>query len=66
MLGKLKKESQLDIFKVLLSRLVNPDHELCILASELDWTGLEKDLEGFYSENGRPSIPIRMMVGMLF
>jgi len=66
MLGKLKKESQLDMFKVLLSRLVNPNHELCILASELDWTGLEKDLEGFYSENGRPSIAIRTMVGMLF
>lgn len=66
MLGKLKKESQLDMFKVLLSRLVSPSHELCILASELDWTGLEKDLEGFYSDTGRPSIPIRTIVGMLF
>lgn len=66
MIGKLKKEGQLDMFKVLLSRLVNPKHELCVLASELDWTGLEKDLSNYYSENGRPSIPIRTMVGMMF
>ena len=65
-MGKLKKESQLDIFKVLLSRLVNPSHELCILATEIEWTGLEKELEGYYSDTGRPSIPIRTMVGMLF
>jgi IS5 family transposase len=66
MIGKIKKESQLNIFKVLLSRLVNPTHELCILSKEIDWTGLEQELKDFYSENGRPSIPIRTMVGMLF
>ena len=66
MIGKLKKESQLDLFKVQLIRLVNPDHELCLLGSEIDWMGLEKALEGFYSDNGRPSIPIRKIVGLLY
>lgn len=66
MIGKLKKEAQLDIFKVQLTRLVNDAHELCKLCSEIDWTGLETDLAVYYSENGRPSIPIRTMVGMLY
>ena len=66
MIGKLKKKAQLEIFKILLSRLVDPRHELCILGLEIDWAGLEKDLKPYYSENGRPSVPIRTMVGMLF
>jgi IS5 family transposase len=66
MIGKIKKKAQLEIFKVLLSRLVNPNHELCILASEIDWAGIENDLSVYYSEHGRPSVPIRTMVGMLF
>lgn len=66
MIGKIKKKAQLEIFKVLLSRLVNPSLELCVLAAEIDWTGIENDLAGYYSEHGRPSIPIRTMVGMLF
>ena len=66
MIGKIKKKAQLEIFKVLLSRLVSPSHELCILASEIDWAGIENDLSGYYSEHGRPSVPIRTMVGMMF
>lgn len=66
MVGKLKKEPQLDLFKVQLSRLVNVSHELCILSSEIDWAGLEGDLSVYYSSEGRPSIPIRKMVGMMF
>jgi len=66
MIGKLKKEAQLDLFKVQLKRLVNPNHELCILSQELDWLGLEDALKDYYSENGRLAIPIRTMVGMLY
>ena len=66
MIGKVKKDAQINLFRVLLSRLVNEDHELCKLASEIDWLGLEADLSVYYSENGRPSIPIRTMVGMLY
>jgi len=66
MIGKLKKESQLNMFKILLSQLVNEGHELCILSSTIDWEGLERDLKPYYSENGRPAIPVRKMVGMVF
>lgn len=66
MIGKLKKEAQLDLFKVQLDRLVNPLHELCQLSKELDWAGLEEQLSGYYAEIGRPSIPIRTIVGMLY
>ena len=40
-------------------------HELCILAHEIDWESLEKDLSKYYSDIGRPSIPIRKMVGLM-
>ena len=66
MIGKLKKEAQLDLFKVQLDRLVNKSHELCQLSTEIDWAGIELDLKDYYSTNGRPSVPIRTMVGMLY
>lgn len=65
MIGKQRKESQIDLFKVQLIAIVNTEHELCKLSEELDWSGLESDLSEFYSKNGRPSIPIRKMAGML-
>ncbi|MFT6337612.1 MAG: hypothetical protein ACJATI_004376 [Halioglobus sp.] len=66
MIGKLKKEVQLDLFKVQLDRLINKSHELYQLVLEVCWAGLEIGLEDYYSINGRPSIPIRTMVGMLY
>lgn len=66
MIGKLKNSPQIDLFKIQLKRLIDPTHELCVLSLEIDWVGLEKDLESFYSEDGRPSVPIRKMVGLMY
>jgi transposase, IS5 family len=65
MLKKLPKQPQLEIFKTVLANFINPQHELCLLAKEIDWDSLEKELAPLYREVGRPSIPIRTIVGLL-
>ncbi len=35
------------------------------LAGELDWSKMEFEFQNLYSEQGRPSIPIRKIAGLL-
>lgn len=65
MLGKFLPQDQHDLFRMRLDQMVNMSHELIILAKEVDWNWIESELKDSYSEEGRPSIPIRTMVGML-
>ena len=65
MIGKQDKTPQLSIFDTPLKRFINLDHELCILSKRIDWDSIEKDFSPYYSEIGRPSVPIRRMVGLL-
>ena len=53
------------MFKTVLASFINPQHELCLLAKEIDWAYLEKEFAPLYGEVGRPSIPIRTIVGLL-
>ena len=59
------KQPQLEMFKTVLTSFINPQHELCLLAKEIDWADLEKEFTPLYREVGRPSIPIRTIVGLL-
>jgi len=65
MLGKTTHTDQLDIFRSQLKQLLAPSHELVQLAEEVDWPWIEESLKDYYSEVGRPSVPIRCIVGML-
>lgn len=66
MVGKIDKEPQLNIFKVPLVSFIREDHELCLLARKIDWESVENDFVEYYcTDNGRPSIPIRKIVGVL-
>ncbi len=65
MLKKLPERPQLEMFKTVLTSFIHPEHELCLLAKEIDWKGLEEEFEPLYGTVGRPSVPIRTMVGML-
>ena len=65
MLGKTTHTDQLDAFRPRLSTLLSAQHELVQLAEEVDWTWIEDQLADYYAETGRPSVPIRTMVGML-
>ena len=65
MLGKTTPTNQLDAFRPRLDTLLSPSHELVQLGQEVDWTWIEEHLTDYYAETGRPSVPIRTMVGML-
>jgi len=65
MLKKLPVNPQLEMFKTVLTSFIHPDHKLCLLAREIDWASLEKEFAPLYGNVGRPSIPIRTIVGLL-
>jgi len=65
MLKKLPANPQLEMFKTVLTTFIHPDHKLCLLAKEIEWISLEKEFAPLYGDTGRPSIPIRTIVGLL-
>ena len=64
MLGKLQ-ENERELFRTRLEDLINPNHELALLAKKIDWQYFEKEFAPYYSHTGTPSVPIRTMVGCL-
>ncbi len=65
MLGKIKPDSQQKLFQTRLIDLINLEHPLVKLAQELDWLKIEAEFQHLYAEQGRPSIPIREIAGLL-
>lgn len=61
--------SQEDLFSPRLSNILNPRHEMLILAKMVPWDELEKEFIGCYSsqiiKGGCPPKPIRLMIGLL-
>ena len=64
MVGKQDKTPQLSIFDTPLERFINLNHELCILSKKIDWDSIEEDFSFYYSDIGRPSVPIRRMTAL--
>lgn len=65
MLGKINPDSQQNLFKTRLTDLINLGHPLVKLANEVSWDKMELEFQNLYSEQGRPSIPIRKIAGLL-
>ena len=65
MLGKIKSNDQQDLFKTRLMDLINLGHPLVKLANEFSWDKMELEFQNLYSGQGRPSIPIRKIAGLL-
>lgn len=65
MIRKSQKVQQRNMFRVMLVDFINMEHELILLADKIDWEYFAKELTPFYSEVGRPALPIRLMVGSL-
>lgn len=65
MLGKIKPNNQQNLFKTRLTDLINLGHPLVRLAQEISWEKMEFEFQNLYSEQGRPSIPIRKIAGLL-
>ena len=56
----------MSIFEVALESFIDMNHELVLLANRIDWEAVESEFAEYYcADNGRPSVPIRRMVGMM-
>ena len=66
MIGKKPAEHQMSIFEVALESFIDMNHELVLLSKQIDWGEVESEFAEYYcADNGRPSVPIRTMVGMM-
>ena len=66
MIGETPKEHQMSIFEVALESFIDMNHELVVLSNQIDWEAVESEFAEYYcADNGRPSVPIRKMVGMM-
>lgn len=62
---KSRQEEPAQLFQQDLEHLLDQRQPLYRLANQLPWEALEKDFESYYSEIGRPALPIRLMAGLL-
>lgn len=65
MQGKIVHNPQADLFKIPLKDIVSEKIELVQLTYRINWSETEQHFGPFYSEQGRPSVPTRTMVGLL-
>ena len=61
---KQERIPQEDLFRLSLEQMLNQRHALYKLASQIQWQAAEERFGWLYSEEGRPGIPIRLMVGL--
>lgn len=65
MIGKTDKTPQLNLFEIPLKSFINLQHELVFLSQKIQWDDVENDFSHYYSEIGRPSVPVRKLVGLM-
>ena len=53
-----------DLFRMRLEQMLDQRHGLYRLSGKIDWSMVEERFGGLYGEEGRPGIPIRLMVGL--
>jgi IS5 family transposase len=54
-----------DLFRARLDQIINMKHELVQLAARIDWDWIDREVAPLYSENGRPGIATRFVIGLL-
>ena len=65
MKAKAKIQNQENLFKSRLDQILNNKHPMFVLTNQIDWDFFEKEYGEYYCEdNGRPALPIRLMVGI--
>lgn len=65
MIGKSADQNQRDFFRPQLTDFIDSTHELVLLSEKIDWSYFEESFAPLYSRKGKPSMPIRLMVGSL-
>jgi IS5 family transposase len=63
--GKQEWTGAQDMFRARLDQIINLKHELVRLAGTIDWAWIDAELSGCFSEEGRPGLTTRFMVGLL-
>lgn len=53
------------MFQARLDQIINMKHELVLLAGKIDWDWIDSEIAPLYSENSRPGIETRFMIGLL-
>lgn len=53
-----------DLFRHRLENIVNPRHELVLLAGKIDWQRFDNAFAPLFSDIGQPALPTRLMVGL--
>jgi IS5 family transposase len=54
-----------DLFRARLEQIIDMKHELVQLAAKIDWAWLDDEIAPLYSDNGRPGIGTRFVLGLL-
>ena len=54
-----------DLFREELAQIINPRHELCLLAKHIDWAKADDIVAGWFSDTtGRAAKPSRLIIGL--
>jgi IS5 family transposase len=61
---KRKATGEGDLFRARLDQIINMKHELVQLAEKIDWDWIDREIAPLYSENGRPGIATRFVIGI--
>jgi transposase, IS5 family len=54
-----------DLFRARLDQIIDMKHELVQLADKIEWDFLDGQIAPLYSDEGRPGIEIRFVIGLL-
>src|SRR5512145_1189672 len=54
-----------DLFRARLEQIINMKHELVQLAGKVDWEFIDGEIAPLYSDQGRPGIETRFVIGLL-
>jgi len=62
---KSQPRDKFELFQAHFDQLLNPSHELILLAKQIDWSGLDAAFTDCYSPDmGAPAKAVRLMVGL--
>lgn len=53
-----------DMFRARLGHIINPRHELVLLAEAIDWQRFDEAFAPLFADVGVPALPTRLMVGL--
>ena len=64
MLGRSRKNKQMDMFDIPMKKYIDIKHEFVRIGEDIDWRKLENKFKPYYSDRGRPGVPVRKIAGL--